>query len=270
MTARGGPTVCAPGRMGGVRLQPYEDPRLAGVYEQGNEMPSASLRAWAELISAFSPVARPAIVDVGVGTGMIAAELARVASPKITLGVDPSVAMLRQARRCNGHSGVEYVAGDAAALPVQSNQFDLALISRVIHHLADRRRCAVELRRVLRAGGVVVVRTTVREHLDALVYQYWPRLRELDCHRFPALGDIVADFAAAGFITSVVDSFAQPVQADLAGYHDALRLRPQSKFDQLTEGEFATGLAELARDASMQTTPREVSERYDVLVFTCR
>lgn len=95
-------------------------------------------------------------------------------------------------------------------------------------------------------------------------------MHERGCDRFPPLANILADFAAAGFVTTAVESFAQPTHRDLAAYHDALKLGPQSKFDQLTETEFTADLADLAHDASLQATPRPVSERYDALVFTTR
>lgn len=253
-----------------VMGSPYEDPRLANVYERGNAMPASSLRSWVELITSFSGVARPAIVDVGAGTGMFASAFADMSSPTAVVGVDPSVAMLRNAQLGSGHGAVHYVAGDAAALPLRDGRFDLAVLSRVVHHLPSRERCAVELKRVLRQRGAVVVRTTVREHLDALVYEYWPRLLEVDRERFPSLENIIVDFEGAGFDTVAVKSFAQPVHANLTAYHEAMRLRPQSKFGLLSGQEFADGLATLERDASLHTMAEEVAERYDVLVFSSR
>lgn len=129
---------------------------------------------------------------------MFAAALAEVEDSGLTVGLDPSLAMLVEAQRFNSHPRVRYVAGDAAALPITCECVDLALLSRVIHHLLDRQRCAAELHRVLRRGGVVVVRTTVRERLDALVYDYWPRLREMDQARFPSAGMIVRRLRGCG------------------------------------------------------------------------
>jgi len=253
-----------------VPAQPYQDPRLAGVYQRGNELPASSLRAWVDLITSFGSDGRSTTLDVGAGTGMFAAALAEVEDSGLTVGLDPSPAMLVEAQRFNSHPRVRYVAGDAAALPISRECVDLALLSRVIHHLLDRQRCAAELHRVLRRGGVVVVRTTVRERLDALVYDYWPRLREMDQARFPSASMIVADFEAAGFTTTAVDSFAQPMQPGLRAYHAALASRPQSKFEMLATDEFASGLARLRQDADAETDLHEISERYDVLVFAAQ
>ena len=114
---------------------------------------------------------------------------------------------------------------------------------------------------------MVAVRTTVRERLDALVCDYWPRLLESDAARFPALAEVVAEFTGAGFVTLAVQSFAQPVQPSLRAHHDAMASRPQSKFGQLDADEFAAGLARLHRDAQCPVGAAEVQERYDVLAF---
>lgn len=250
-----------------VSAHPYQDPRLAGAYQRGNAMPARSLGAWVDKILSFGPADRSATLDVGTGTGMFAAALAEADDSGVTVGVDPSLAMLLEALRFNSHPRVRYVAGEAGALPIAADRIDLALLSRVIHHLADRRRCVRELGRVMRPGGVVVVRTTVRERLDALVYDYWPRLHEQDQARFPSANMIIGDFEAVGFNVMAVDSFSQPVQPSLRAFHDALASRPQSKFDLLTADEFATGLTRLRQDADAQPGNQEIHERYDVLAF---
>lgn len=68
----------------------YDDVRLAGAYQAGNEMPEASLRAWVELIGSFTPQSAPAVVEIGAGTGMFCAALARWRRASLAVGVDPS------------------------------------------------------------------------------------------------------------------------------------------------------------------------------------
>ncbi|MDH6122609.1 SAM-dependent methyltransferase [Kitasatospora sp. GAS204A] len=262
----------------------YQDPRLASVYERGNEMPAASLRAWAELIAGYAPGGR-AVLEVGAGTGMFCAALAEVLPAAEVTGVEPSAPMLAEAERHNAHPRVRYLAGPAEALPVPDAGFDLALLSRVVHHLPDRPVAARELARVLRPGARLVIRTTVRERLDAPVYRYWPRLLETDAERFPSERQIVEDFTPAGFAVHRVHSFSRPVASDLREWRERIGGRAQSKFLALSEAEFAAGLARLdaelaggggagatgaARDGGATgdggaTAP--VLERYDVIVL---
>lgn len=228
-------------------------------------MPAESLHAWTQLVLSFARTPRPVVADVGAGTGMFSGALA--AHTGRVVGIDPSPAMLREATRISTGDGVGYVAGDAAALPLADACVDLVLLSRVVHHLPDRRRCAREVARVLRPGGVAVVRTTVRERLDALVYDYWPQLREHDARRFPARAELIGDFGAAPLGCVGITSFAQPVYPDLRGLHHALASRPQSKFEQLDAAQFRAGLDRLHCAAEAQTHAVPVEERYDVLVF---
>ncbi|MER6999393.1 class I SAM-dependent methyltransferase [Streptomyces sp. NPDC000410] len=250
----------------------YDDERLACAYQSGNEMPAASLRAWTRLIGSFTAHPAPAIVEIGAGTGMFCAAMARWLPASVVAGVDPSLAMLADARRFNAGPRVHYIAGAADAVPTRPGVFDLALLSRVIHHLPDRGRAADELARILRPGGAVVIRTTFRERLDARVYDYWPRLLEVDMERFPSRRQVLADFAAAGFAVREVTSFAQPVTSSLRAYHARMLSRPQSKFTHLTQAEFEAGLRRLQADAAAEPlgSPVPVVERYDVAVLTGR
>ncbi|MET7301659.1 class I SAM-dependent methyltransferase [Embleya sp. NPDC005575] len=77
----------------------HDDARLAGVYQAGNEMPEASLRAWAELIGSFAPQPHPTVLEVGAGTGMFCAAMARWRRASLVVGIDLSLSMLAQARR---------------------------------------------------------------------------------------------------------------------------------------------------------------------------
>ncbi|MFG3258710.1 class I SAM-dependent methyltransferase [Streptomyces sp. NPDC048172] len=248
----------------------YQDERLAHSYESGNEMPESALRAWVELFASHSDRPSPAVLEVGAGTGMFAAGMARWIEGASVLAVDPSEPMLAEARRHNPHPAVRYLPGSAEAVPAPDGSFDLVLLSRVIHHVPDRPAAARELARVLRPGGVAVVRTTVRERLDAVVYDYWPEVRESDAGRFPREDDLVADFTAGGLDPYRTTSFAQPVARSLREYHARMATRPQSKFAHLTPERFQEGLERLARAAESGPSDEPVLERYDVLSFIRR
>ncbi|GHA77697.1 class I SAM-dependent methyltransferase [Streptomyces termitum] len=248
----------------------YDDEQLAGAYERGNEMPEASLRAWVELIASYVQRTSPSIVEIGSGTGVFSAAMARWIEGSEVMAVDASEVMLAEARRHHPHPAVRYLSGEAEAVPAAAGTFDLALMSRVIHHIPDRARAARELVRVLRIGGRVVIRTTFRERLDALVYDFWPQLRAIDEQRFPGEEEVVGDFVSVGFTLDEATSFAQPVATNLAEYHTRLVSRPQSKFTHLTDEEFHRGLVRLEATARSEALgePRPVLERYDVVVFS--
>lgn len=95
-----------------------------------------------------------AALDVGCGDG----EFDRLLPQFERLdGVDPSAAMVERARSLNARAS--YRVADGTALPYEPGEFDLTFAVCVLHHVevAARERFASELRRVTRAGGLVVV-----------------------------------------------------------------------------------------------------------------
>jgi arsenite methyltransferase len=99
------------------------------------------------------------VLDAGCGPGFYVAEtLERVGPEGSVVGVDASAPMLAlSAKRCEGHSNVEFHEGDVAALPVGDADFDRALSVQVLEYVADIPAALAELRRVLRPGGTVLL-----------------------------------------------------------------------------------------------------------------
>lgn len=96
-------------------------------------------------------------LDVGGGTGRAARAL-----PSVDLTVvDPARGMLREARR----RGVAGIGGDAARLPIRDGSMDAVVILDALHHVRDQGRALAEAQRVLRPGGVLVVREFDRSTL---------------------------------------------------------------------------------------------------------
>jgi ArsR family transcriptional regulator len=102
--------------------------------------------------------------DLGCGTGQISAALAPFVERVIA--VDASAAMLAGARsRLAAYPNVEMRQGDLESLPLDDQELDLATMMLVLHHLPEPRTALVELARVLRAGGrVIVVDMLPHEH----------------------------------------------------------------------------------------------------------
>lgn len=99
------------------------------------------------------------VLDIGCGGGFYVAELLDTVGPEGTIvGVDASAAMLDlAARRCAGHDNVAFREGDALALPVENERFDVAFSVQVLEYVADATAALVEMRRALRPGGRVVI-----------------------------------------------------------------------------------------------------------------
>lgn len=90
-------------------------------------------------------------LDLGAGTGVSTAELARSGADLI--GLDISVGMLK----AHADRQVPLVAGDALGLPFADDAFDAVTGSFFIRNVADLDACLAEILRVLRPGGRLVL-----------------------------------------------------------------------------------------------------------------
>ena len=94
------------------------------------------------------------ILDLGSGTGYVAIEIARRSPSLKVYGVDLSRQMVKIARRrAKGIDNVQFVFGNAAALPFGDNSIDLVISTGASHHWRTPRLVFDECHRVLRNGG---------------------------------------------------------------------------------------------------------------------
>ncbi|KFJ92401.1 malonyl-CoA O-methyltransferase [Pseudomonas sp. 1-7] len=92
-------------------------------------------------------------LDLGCGTGYFTRALAERYAQGEGLAVDIAEGMLRHARPQGG--AAHFIAGDAEALPLQSDSVELLFSSLALQWCADFPRVLSEARRVLRPGGVL-------------------------------------------------------------------------------------------------------------------
>jgi ArsR family transcriptional regulator len=96
--------------------------------------------------------------DIGTGTGILAAELARLGLRVI--GVDNSARMLDAARTkldAEGLADVELRNGEAHRLPIADSEVDAAFAHMVLHYLPSPLEALHEMARIVKPGGTVVV-----------------------------------------------------------------------------------------------------------------
>ncbi|MEX2240342.1 MAG: class I SAM-dependent methyltransferase [Burkholderiales bacterium] len=90
------------------------------------------------------------MLDVAVGTGLVAREAVRVVGDRgCVIGVDPSAGMVAHSEA----RGLALARGRAEMLPFAPQSFDFLCMGYALRHLTDLQVAFQEFRRVLRPGG---------------------------------------------------------------------------------------------------------------------
>jgi demethylmenaquinone methyltransferase / 2-methoxy-6-polyprenyl-1,4-benzoquinol methylase len=191
--------------------------RIAPVYDFMNRAMTAGLdRRWRAETARAVVTPGDRVLDACCGTGDLAiASLRLLGSTGAVTGVDFSERMLERARAKSDE--VEWIQGDALALPFEDGSFDTATVGFGVRNLEDLEGGLRELRRVLRPGGRVGILEITRPRgllrpfyklwFDGLVplagkllpggsaYTYLPA----SVRRFPAAKELAERMQSAGF-----------------------------------------------------------------------
>jgi ubiquinone/menaquinone biosynthesis C-methylase UbiE len=109
----------------------------------------------ASLDALVAEAAPESVLDVGCGEGIVTRRMARAARGRVA-GLDVESPRLRQAwTDAAGH--LEYVVGDAQALPFAGDEFDLVSLVEMLQLVEDPDRALAEAVRVARSAVIVTV-----------------------------------------------------------------------------------------------------------------
>ncbi len=183
---------------------------IAPVYDRMNTLMTAGMDGrWRRAAVRAARLSRGGTaLDVACGTGKLTAALAGAVGPEgRVVGVDLSPAMLDEARRAFGEMpGVEFVLGNALALPVADGSFDAATIAFGLRNLASFEDGFREMARAVRSGGrVVCLELSVpRPRFLGRVY--------IGLFRFtaPFIGALFRRRAAYAYLPSSLNGFPAP------------------------------------------------------------
>ncbi len=167
-------------------------------------------------------------LDLGTGTGTVARGLAERGADVVAL--DPSESLMAEGRRLDRELGIRVarVGGLAEALPLAGDTMDLVVAGQCWHWF-DGRAAALECRRVLVAGGHVVIANfdwlplpgTVVAATEALIRKHNP---DWDLHGgtgfYPDYPEVVW---SAGFRAIETFSFDIDIPYDHAAWRGRIR-----------------------------------------------
>jgi demethylmenaquinone methyltransferase/2-methoxy-6-polyprenyl-1,4-benzoquinol methylase len=207
--------------------------RIAPVYDLMNRAMTAGLdRRWRRL--AVRETVRPGdrVLDVCCGTGDLALEAERRGGRVV--GLDFSERMLARARRKSGT--IEWVQGDALALPFPAESFDAVLVGFGVRNLDDLEAGLRELRRVLRPGGrLAILELTRPRGLARPFFRLWFEAL------VPLAGRLLPGGRAYTYLPASVRRFPEP--------EDLARLLERAGFEEVEFRRLGGGIVALHRAA---------------------
>jgi demethylmenaquinone methyltransferase/2-methoxy-6-polyprenyl-1,4-benzoquinol methylase len=132
--------------------------RIASTYDLMNRiMTGGQDTRWrAKLLGLCDLPARGALLDVGTGTGDIAATARRRFPQLKVVGVDFTYEMMAVGRTQPARAGLSFVQGDTFHLPFPDDTFDAVASGFLVRNVVDRVAALREQARVTKPGGRVV------------------------------------------------------------------------------------------------------------------
>lgn len=181
--------------------------RIAPVYDAMNHVMTGGLdRRWRRIT--VEQAVRPGdrVLDACCGTGDLAIAARRHGAADV-VGLDFSEQMLERARRKAPE--IDWVPGDALALPFADASFDAATVGFGIRNVDDLEAGLRELRRVLRTGGrLAILEITTPRGVLAPFYRVWfDRV-------VPLLGRVLPGGAAYTYLPASVRRFPVPEELE--------------------------------------------------------
>jgi ubiquinone/menaquinone biosynthesis C-methylase UbiE len=181
------------------------------------------------------------VLDIGCGTGAVLGVLTR-AYGVTGVGLDASPKMIEAARR-EAPDVSELHVGHSEDLPFADASFDAALM-RLVVHLVDRPRTFVEILRVLRPGGRLMISTSDPDAFASYWMEpYFPSYVQIDRARFPSGEILRRELEAAGFRSIQVVRFDLDRRFSRAEALEKLRGRAYSTFALMSDEEYERGVS---------------------------
>ena len=184
--------------------------KVAARYRTLRELDFEAVRIVSDVVARAVDPGRPVwLVDVATGSGRYLDAVnhclgSALAMQVVSIGLDLSPPMLRQARIRNRHAGLRtrHLVGAVETLPFRASSCDVMTCFNAVHHF-DLARFAGEASRVLTPSGQLVVYTRTPEQNRRTIWgRHFPQFatRETRLHE---VNDVRAALEATGAFRSV-------------------------------------------------------------------
>lgn len=207
------------------------------------------------------------VLSVGCGPGVILREVCALDESIRATGIDVSAERVKEAKKKNqGIPRLDFVRGDAQAMELPSDRFDLVYSRMLLEYLKDKESAVREMARVCKPGGTVLL-----QDLDGQLLWHYPE----DPVVQSTAERVVKALAATGF-----DPFVGRKLFSLARNAGLKNIGVQAESYHLIAGEIEPAILkqwelkleiatpQLARLLGSETEAREQKRRF--LEYLCR
>lgn len=179
--------------------------RIAHLYDKAAMLPELMGERLLEKLD-FIKLSPHTILDLGTGTGSLIKPLQKRFSKAKIIGMDLSLAMLRQAKQKQGwFNKSPLVTGDMLSLPLQNRSVDLIVMNCVLSWCDDLPAAFKEIARVLKAKGLLLFSTCGPDTLKELKLA-WSQVDTLEhINRYTDMHDIGDMLLQTDFSDPVMD-----------------------------------------------------------------
>jgi ubiquinone/menaquinone biosynthesis C-methylase UbiE len=209
---------------------------------------------WVPLLVAAAKITPGlSVLDVGCGTGGFARAIAASAQAGVT-GYDYSERFIEFARKGPEptRGAVTWVVGDAEQVPFADPSFDRVLLSLVLHQLAHPVAAVEEAFRVLRSGGLVLVRTIAPEDVaERIPERYLPAMAASDAARLPRIDTIAVWLQNAGFVDVAAERHLRDKRLVLEEQEPELRVEARCRYPFLSSNDVEDAIERMRADSTL-------------------
>ncbi len=100
----------------------------------------------------------PIILDVGTGEGFfIKTLLEHLSSYELIIGIDMKEEALIKAREVYKNDRIKFIYMDGQNIDFKDHSMDIVCISNTLHHLPDKEKVLLEMKRVLKTDGLFII-----------------------------------------------------------------------------------------------------------------
>ena len=140
--------------------------------------------------------------------------------------------------------------GDHRKIPFDTDFFDFAFMTDVIHHVPDLLSMFSELRRVIKSDGRLCVVTESHEQIEGRFYNcYFPSLAANEKSRYPDISNIVETAERVGFVVNETEILFPSSYAVIdKNFVKNVEEKNYSMFRLLDKKEFIKGLQKVKND----------------------